>query len=85
MKTSNPEIKIFERRNKILKQALDGALEQTNLDGGFYSYNDALKEKTFISNEITYSKNTHTQTDNPLSTLYILLQLITDATHSVFL
>ena len=54
---AKPEIKIFERRNKILKQALDGALEQTNLDGGFYSYNDALKEKTFISNEIVVALN----------------------------
>jgi len=54
---AKPEIKIFERRNKILKQALEGALEQTNLDGGFYSYNDALKEKTFISNEVVVALN----------------------------
>jgi hypothetical protein len=54
---AKPELKIFERRNKILKQALEGALEQTNLDGGFYSYNDALKEKTFISNEVVVALN----------------------------
>lgn len=54
---AKPEIKIFERRNKILKQALEGALEQTNLDGGFYSYNDALKEKTFVSNEVVVALN----------------------------
>ncbi len=54
---AKPALKIFERRNNILKQALDGALEQTNLDGGFYSYNDALKEKTFISNEIVVALN----------------------------
>ena len=54
---AKPGIKIFERRNKILKQALEGALEQTNLDGGFYSYNDALKEKTFVSNEVVVALN----------------------------
>ena len=54
---AKPDIKIFERRNKILKQALEGALEQTNLDGGFYSYNDALKEKTFVSNEVVVALN----------------------------
>ena len=54
---AKPELKIFERRNKILKQALEGALEQTNLDGGFYSYNDALKEKTFVSNEVVVALN----------------------------
>ena len=52
-----PSLQIFERRNKILKQALEGALEQTNLDGGFYSYNDALKEKTFVSNEVVVALN----------------------------
>jgi hypothetical protein len=54
---AKPELKIFERRDKILKQALEGALEQTNLDGGFYSYNDALKEKTFVSNEVVVALN----------------------------
>ena len=54
---AKPDIKIFERRNKILKQALEGALEQTNLDGGFYSYNDVLKEKTFVSNEVVVALN----------------------------
>jgi hypothetical protein len=49
---TKPDLGIFKLRNNILKKALDGALQQTNLNGGFYSYNDALKEKTFISSEL---------------------------------
>ena len=49
---SQPELKIFQYRNNILQKALLGALQQTNINGAFYSYNDALKEKTFVSNEV---------------------------------
>ena len=47
-----PELKVFSRKNNVLQKALFNALQQTNLDGGFYCYNDALKDKTFVSNEI---------------------------------
>ena len=49
---TKPGLKIFQHRNNILQKALNGALQQTNLNGGFYTYNDALKDKTFISNEV---------------------------------
>ena len=48
----NPGLKIFQHRNNILKKALDVALQQTNLSGEFFSYNDALKDKTYLTNEI---------------------------------
>jgi oligo-alginate lyase len=54
---TKPQLKIFQHRNQILKKALDGALQQTNLNGGFFSYNDALKEKTFVSNEVVVALN----------------------------
>ena len=47
-----PTLKIFSFRNDILKKALDVALNQTNLNGEFYTYNDALKDKTYRSNEM---------------------------------
>jgi len=50
-----PQKKIFQYRNQVLKKALDGALQQTNLNGGFFSYNDALKEKTYNSSELVYA------------------------------
>ncbi len=49
---TKPELSIFKLRNNILQKALNGALQQTNLNGGFFSYNDALKDKTFISSEL---------------------------------
>jgi len=54
---TKPEMNIFHYRNSILQKALNGALQQTNLNGAFYSYNDALKEKTFISNEVVEALN----------------------------
>ena len=54
---TKPELNIFHFRNSILQKALNGALQQTNLNGAFYSYNDALKEKTFISNEVVEALN----------------------------
>ncbi len=49
---TKPELGIFKLRNNILQKALNGALQQTNLNGGFYSYNDALKDKTYTSSEL---------------------------------
>jgi hypothetical protein len=57
LNNAKPELKIFQHRNSILKKALDGGLQQTNLNGGFFSYNDALKEKTFVSNEVVNAIN----------------------------
>jgi len=47
-----PALNIFHYRNDILKKALDVALNQTNISGEFFSYNDALKDKTYHSNEV---------------------------------
>ncbi len=49
---TRPDFGIFKLRNNILQKALSGALQQTNLNGRFFSYNDALKEKTFTSSEL---------------------------------
>lgn len=50
-----PDLKIFAYRNSILKKALNVALQQTNLDGIFFSYNDALKDKSYVSGEVVYA------------------------------
>lgn len=49
---ARPQLKIFKHRNSILGKALEAALQQTNLDGRFFAYNDALKEKDYTSNEL---------------------------------
>lgn len=47
-----PGLKIFRYRDGILHKALIAGLQQTNLDGTFYSFNDALKEKDYTTNEL---------------------------------
>lgn len=49
---ARPELNIFKHRNNILQKALLAGLQQTDLNGRFYAYNDALKEKDFTSNEL---------------------------------
>ena len=57
LNNAKPALKIFQHRNSILKKALEAGLQQTNLNGGFFSYNDALKDKTFVSNEVVNAIN----------------------------
>lgn len=52
LNNSNPSLKIFEHRNRILQKALQTCLQQTNIDGSFFPFNDALKEKDYTSNEL---------------------------------
>lgn len=52
LNNSQPGLKIFEHRNRILYKALLAGLQQTNINGAFFAMNDALKEKDFTSNEL---------------------------------
>ena len=52
LNNARPALKIFEYRNRILLKALMAGLQQTNLDGTFFAFNDALKEKDYTSNEL---------------------------------
>ncbi|PWJ58458.1 alginate lyase [Dyadobacter jejuensis] len=49
---NQPERKIFDYRNQILKKAFYAALQQTNSDGKFIPINDALKEKGWDTREL---------------------------------
>ncbi|MDR3610377.1 MAG: heparinase II/III family protein [Ignavibacteriaceae bacterium] len=52
---NQPELKIFQHRNQILKKAFYSALQLTYTNGAFIPINDALKEKNFLSPEIITS------------------------------
>lgn len=52
---AQPQLKIFEHRERILQKALLSVLQLTNLDGTFFALNDALKEKDYTSNELVTS------------------------------
>lgn len=49
---NQPELKIFARRDGVLRRAADALLQQTALNGAFIPFNDAMKEKTFRSPEV---------------------------------
>lgn len=52
LNNTNPSLKIFEHRNKILQKALMTCLQQTNTNGAFFPLNDALKDKDYTTNEL---------------------------------
>ena len=52
LNNTQPALKIFDHRNKILQKALMTCLQQTNLNGSFFPLNDALKEKDYTTNEL---------------------------------
>jgi hypothetical protein len=52
IENNQPELKIFEHRDGVLKKAIYALLQQTDASGAFLPFNDALKEKTFRSPEV---------------------------------
>lgn len=50
-----PELKIYQYRNNLLKKAVNTALQGTYSTGHFFPINDAIKSKTFESDEIVYA------------------------------
>lgn len=54
---NEPERKIFEYKNKVLHKAVNTLLQLTNNDGNFYPFNDAIKEKSFLSDELVFATN----------------------------
>jgi hypothetical protein len=49
-----PQLKIFGYNNAVLKKAIHTALQLTYTNGAFFPVNDALKDKTFESEELVY-------------------------------
>ena len=52
IENNNPEYKIFEYRNQILKKAVMATLQMTNTDGKFFPFNDALKYMSYKAPEL---------------------------------
>jgi hypothetical protein len=51
IENNQPELRIFEYRNQILKKALFSALQLTDVNGRYIPINDALKEMSILSPE----------------------------------
>lgn len=52
-----PEIQIFEYRDKLLAKAIQTSFQLTYTDGTFFPINDAIKDKTYESTELVYGLN----------------------------
>jgi oligo-alginate lyase len=52
IQNNQPEMKIFEYRNQILKKAFYSAMQLSYTDGRFIPFNDALKDMRFTANEM---------------------------------
>jgi hypothetical protein len=52
IENNQPELKVFARRDGVLRKAVDALLQQTYMNGEFIPFNDAMKEKTFLSPEV---------------------------------
>lgn len=50
-----PELKIYDYRNGLLKKAVQTALQCTYTNKVFFPVNDALKDKTYESEELVYA------------------------------
>ncbi|MDB5230849.1 MAG: Heparinase family protein [Chitinophagaceae bacterium] len=49
-----PELHIYNFRDGVLKKAVDASLQTTYTNGAFFPVNDAMKDKTFESEELVY-------------------------------
>jgi hypothetical protein len=52
LNNSKPELGIFEYRNNILEKAVQTNLQLTNIDGTFFTFNDAMKGMSFFAPEL---------------------------------
>ena len=74
IENNQPELRIFEYRDQILRKALDATLQLTNTDGRFYPLNDALKEKDWTTRELVAALSIAAQRYGPDPTLLALVR-----------
>lgn len=54
---NQPELKIYAHRGELLRQAFFALIQQSYVNGEFLPINDSLKEKTYLSPEVTFQLN----------------------------
>jgi hypothetical protein len=54
---NNPDLKIFQYKNSVLTKSVSTLLQLTNSNGRFFPINDALKEKSLDTPELTFATN----------------------------
>jgi hypothetical protein len=71
---NQPELKIFEYRNSLLGKAVKTIFQLTDAKGFFFPFNDALKEKNFLSEELVFAADIAYENYNDASLLPIIKQ-----------
>ncbi|MGV3459785.1 MAG: alginate lyase family protein [Flavobacterium sp.] len=71
---NQPELKIFEHRDQVLGKAVKTIFQLTDGAGFFIPFNDSLKEKNFLSEELVFAANIAYQNYNDKSLLPIIKQ-----------
>ncbi len=71
---NQPELKIFEYRNSVLGKAVKTIFQLTDSKGFFFPFNDALKEKNFLSEELVFAADIAYENYNDASLLPIIRQ-----------
>ncbi|MHA7057551.1 alginate lyase family protein [Aquimarina sp. M1] len=54
---NQPDLKIFEYRDQLLGKAVTTVLQLTDENGAFFPFNDALKEKNYLTSELIFASN----------------------------
>ncbi|SHJ15802.1 Heparinase II/III-like protein [Mesonia phycicola] len=72
IEVNQPELKIFEYKNEVLHKAVVTLLQLTNNDGKFYPFNDAIKDKTYLSEELVFATNIAYERYNDKSLLPVI-------------
>lgn len=57
LENNMPQLKIFEYKDGVLKKAVTTLLQLTAPDGRFFPFNDAIKEKSWVSAELLFGTN----------------------------
>lgn len=71
---NQPELKIFEYRNQVLKKATNTVLQLTDGNGYFFPINDAMKDKNFMTEELVFATNIVFENYNETAILPVVLQ-----------
>ncbi|GAK90980.1 hypothetical protein JCM19297_279 [Nonlabens ulvanivorans] len=83
IENNRPDVKIFEHRDGILRKAVTTLLQLTDEQGRFYPINDAIKSKTWESDEVVFATNIAYKQYNDASLLPVIKMMnkisLTDA------
>jgi len=74
IQNNQPDLNIFEYRDQLLGKAVTTVLQLTDENGAFLPFNDALKEKNYLTSELIFASNIAYANYKDTSLLPIILE-----------